>query len=69
MVRDETLFARSKNLLRPTPHDQRVQIDMKDLELRARQVEIHDLSTFYASPMFSASFILDRNARKIVQVS
>lgn len=43
-----------------------VRVRVEDLELRARGVEIFDLSTFYASAQFKQQFRLDRGARSIV---
>jgi hypothetical protein len=67
MVREEIQFTRSKNLLRTTQADETVQIVVKDFELRARQVEVHDLTPFYSSPLFENGFLLDEAKRVILR--
>jgi hypothetical protein len=67
MVREEIQFTRSKNLLRTTQADETVRIVVKDFELRARQVEVHDLTPFYSSSLFDNGFVLDEVNRVIVR--
>ena len=67
MVREEIQFTRSKNLLRSTQGDETVRIVIKDFELRARQVEVHDLTPFYSSSLFENSFLRDEAGRMIVR--
>ena len=43
-----------------------VRVRVEDLELKARGVDIFDLSIFYKSAQFRASFRLDSGARSIV---
>ena len=67
MVREEIQFTRSKNLLRTAQADETVRIVIKDFELRARQVEVHDLTPFYSSSLFKNRFLLDEASRMIVR--
>ncbi len=67
MVREEIQFTRSKNLLRTAQADETVRIVIKDFELRARQVEVHDLTPFYSSSLFQNSFLRDEASRMIVR--
>jgi DNA replication licensing factor MCM2 len=62
LVRDELAFSRSmfKNL------DQRIEIEQKYFEDKAKSVNIHQFSDFYASNSFKAKFSLDTTNKKIV---
>ena len=67
MVREEIQFTRSKNLLRAAHGDDTVRIVVKDFELRARQVEVHNLTPFYTSALSENSFSRDEAGRMIVR--
>ena len=68
MVRDEVQFTRSRLTLAHDPtFEDNITIDFKDFELRARQLEVHDLTEFYNSGLFQNSFHVDQALRKIVK--
>ena len=69
MVREEIQFTRSRNLLRLSQADETVQIETKDFEQRARQVDVHDLAPFYSSALFESNFIRDEASRRILRRS
>lgn len=69
MVREEIQFTRSRNLLRLSQSDDVVQIEIKDFEQRAHQVDVHDLTPFYNSALFQNVFTRDETNRRITRRS
>jgi DNA replication licensing factor MCM2 len=61
-VRDELQYSRAmfKNL------DQRIEVEQKYFEEKAKGIGIHQFADFYASSAFKAKFSLDTAAKKIV---
>lgn len=67
LFRDESQFARSRNLLRLTQDDEPVKVPVRDLEQRAKELEIHDLTSFLSSPLFKKHFQHDAANKVIVR--
>lgn len=69
LFRDEMQFARSKNFLRLSQDaDEAVKVPVRDLLQRAKELEVHDLSAFLESTLFTKHFALDANKTMIVKV-
>ena len=67
MIREEIQFTRSRNQLRLSQSDDLVEIEIKDFEQRARQVDVHDLTPFYSSALFQGAFTRDETNRRITR--
>ena len=69
LFREETQYSRSKNFLRLSQdQDEPVRVPVRDLEQRAKEVEVHDLSAFFDSGLFGQSFALDASKTGIVKL-
>jgi len=69
LFKDEAQFTRSKNFLRLSQdQDEQVRVPVRDLEARAKELEVHDLTAFFESSLFTNSFSHDAANKVIVKV-